>query len=115
MTRFYLIALLLASVVSGNAAISLNRAPKASGGTLISESFENLEIHSAQLPQGWTRKNTMASGEAIDHWFATTQLSQCVEPQDGSMYMAVMFNSEYKDEWLISPEFTVTDNRVELN
>ena len=76
---------------------------------LLFESFEEGKEQTDWLPEGWTRKNTYSSAEAVDHWVVVKQLPYCSAPIDGEQYMLQLFTSEYKDEWMITPEITIPD------
>ena len=71
------------------------------------ESFEGGTPASAWLPDGWTRTSEPASSDPTDHWFVYSQLPMIPAPVDGTQYMAIMYSSSYKDEWIITPEVEV--------
>ena len=88
---------------------SASKARKAESTTrVLWESFENPTDDRTWLPDGWTRiSNSTFETETDDHWVAYYQLTGMPEPTDGNKYMIILFNSEYKDEWIVSPSFEV--------
>ena len=109
-------------IAPANHKISLNgvankaKLPKApSASTLLWESFETESTDFAWLPDGWTRiSNTEFATVDDDHWFSYSQLSEMPTPSDGNKYMIIFFNSDFKDEWIVSPTVEIPATGYEL-
>ena len=123
-----LAAIVLAFIITpsfaGDKVISVKKPAKRSSAiakaqsqtSLLYESFENATVGynqpSGELPEGWTRTGN-ESGDVQERWF--TYYGSVVEPADGNLLMEILYDSNYKDEQIITPSVAIADEGYELS
>lgn len=82
----------------------------AASGISLSEGFEGSNGSASWQPAGWTieSKGEPFESEYIEVWCVST--ASAYNPSaNGTYYEGINFSTKYKDEWLITPEVTLTD------
>lgn len=76
------------------------------------ESFEDYdeEVGYEWLPEGWSRQRTSDDTGIEEAWFVSEE--ELVPAADEYCYVGINFSSSEKNEWLITPEVTISENQV---
>lgn len=99
--------------IGSKALLKAQKQRKASSGSAaLWESFEDYDPESATdwLPDGWSRQRTSDETDIDEAWLVGE--AENFAAPDGYCYAGINYSSEYKDEWLVTPEVTVAENQV---
>lgn len=87
------------------------KAQSTSSAIALSEGFEGYDGTDTWQPEGWATesKGTPIESDHIEAWLVSTAMQYAPEPI-GSYYNVIYYSVEEKEEWLISPQVTLTEH-----